>query len=465
MSKHGLIFLSIVVILLSLSFSSSLSRTAQVSFDSEETAKVISGRPLVVDCRELAPFFNAAQTMRVDVVGMGDSNQGFGGSGWDHGYQKALSDQFGMYATGLLTQNENQGQGNGLGYLYNRISSGPVGNYNGAPAFYDAFLNVGSTSTPLLPHGYMFVPSGQQVSSFALQGLSLQPGIPLNISGPLRFHLNYGTFSTSGFFRPTIRMDASPYSTLVQSPIIVSTFSSQPDGLVDYKLDLPAASRTYPVGFRYTTAGEANLSGPFFGLYLRAENLDKTQGTSFSTLHYGGGYSARDYAAALQSADPKYLDEYFRQVRRLQGDEKHVLIRINSGLNDRNEGLASVRSGITPGNSAEAFGDNVQFVIDSIRAVWIRNGWDVSELYFAVVVSHDVPDSADSASQLDQYRIVAARVARENERTAAVNFDLIVPAAYMQSHGFYASLVDFNHLQQSGYEYLASKELEAEIAC
>ncbi|MEK6898639.1 MAG: hypothetical protein AABW79_00910 [Nanoarchaeota archaeon] len=414
----------------------------------------------VHDCEDIAPFFLALGDSRVDIVGIGDSNQGFGGTGWDHGWQYALSSRFPMYATGLITQNENNGHGAGLGYYYSRSSSGPLGNYFGAPYLFDRYLSLGTTSTPLGPNRYMYLPEGE-ISSFSLQGLSLQKDIPLNISAPLRFHLTYGLFDEgNGSFRPVVRKDEPGYSVLVRSPNIVSTQGEE--GSIDYySLDLPASLRNYSLGFRYVGAGEANLQAPFFGLYSRAENLDRLNGFSFNTLHYGGGYSARDMAEALNSADDETLSQYFKEVRRLQGQNKKVLVRINSGLNDRNELSPSYTQGIVPGNSREAFGDNIQSIVSRIESIWILNGWDVNELYFLIVVSHDVPGDV----HLGAYRIEAKQLADNLPRTASVDLAHIVPTYRISQNNWYVSSNDFNHLSTEGYEQISTRELDAIISC
>ena len=70
----------------------------------------------VYNAQEVAPFFDRAAATRVDVVMLGDSNQVFANTGWDHGWGKALAGRFGMYATGLLSAGENEGNGAGIGY-------------------------------------------------------------------------------------------------------------------------------------------------------------------------------------------------------------------------------------------------------------------------------------------------------------------------------------------------------------
>src|SRR5262245_24536385 len=80
-------------------------------------------------------------TSRVDFVGIGDSNQLLSGAGWDHGFQFALSKQFTMWATGLISANENDGNGAGVGYRYSWLF-GNVLSSTGAPAELDVYVDA-----------------------------------------------------------------------------------------------------------------------------------------------------------------------------------------------------------------------------------------------------------------------------------------------------------------------------------
>ncbi len=60
-----------------------------------------AGAQEAVNAEALAPFFDQAASGRVDVVGIGDSNQLYAGHGWDTGWAVALAERYGLYATGL----------------------------------------------------------------------------------------------------------------------------------------------------------------------------------------------------------------------------------------------------------------------------------------------------------------------------------------------------------------------------
>ena len=159
---------------------------------------------------------------RVDIVGIGDSNQLFEGHGWDSGFAKALVDAGApMWATGLVSQNENSGNGAGQGYLYNR--SGPlIGSTSGAPAELEAFLNKGIGA--LSPAFYTYVADGGSVASSTACGLQLGAGCPIDNTAALEYDIHWGGFTSgSGQFRPQLRLDESPYSEITGALPIVST--------------------------------------------------------------------------------------------------------------------------------------------------------------------------------------------------------------------------------------------------
>src|SRR4051794_32946264 len=54
---------------------------------------------------QIRPFIQAAVSRRVDVAGIGDSNQVHFGTGYDDGFQLALGQQFGLYATEVFPAN------------------------------------------------------------------------------------------------------------------------------------------------------------------------------------------------------------------------------------------------------------------------------------------------------------------------------------------------------------------------
>lgn len=413
-----------------------------------------------INAETLAPFFDAAAVSRVDIVGIGDSNQIYGGHGWDHGFQRALTLRFGMYATGLLSAGEGLPPGNGSasGYGYQIFSSIGSGQflYSGAPVFYDAML---SPDVGISPLAYDYVPQGSSATTTFNLGFFIEPTCALNVNANLRFTSVYGVFvGPAASFNPMVRLQEPPYSTLVTAPTVSS--SGDAPGVATTSLQLPAATRNMFLNYRIATWGPP-LVGPFIWYYMRAENLDRTRGISFHTLYGFGGRSSRDMAAALQAADDSYLTLFFSQVRSRQSGPRHVLVRVNTGLNDRAEMEPSV--GPNPqshGNTSAAFADNLQGIINRVGAIWTLNGWDPTELYFLITPSHPIADPDDE--QLVGYREAAAQVALANPRTACVRLDMLTTSGEMLANNWYQSFgFDRNHLTQPAFEELSRRELFA----
>lgn len=406
----------------------------------------------------LAPFFEQAMTGRVDIVALGDSNQLFQGHGWDHGWGRAASVRFGMYATPLFSAGENSGNGAGQGYGATTFSTGGSGQflYAGAPVFHDAPL---SPSPGLRPLNYTHIPAmGAAGTGFNL-GFFMDADCPVDVNAALRFHYVYGEFlGATGSFNPMVRLQQPPFSTLITSPTV--SCAGPAPAIVAGSLDLPGATRNAALNFRIAPWGQV-IFGPFIWYYQRAENLERPRGASFHTLYGFGGQSARDMAASVQAADDSYLTLFFGQVRALQGETKRVLVRINTGLNDRNEeGMSAGPNPQTPGNSAGAFADNLQAIMNRIGAIWALNSWDPEELFFLLTVSHPIDDPDDE--QLLSYRAAAEQVALANPRAATVRLDALTNASEMLSSGWYqANGFDRNHLTQPAFEELARRELTA----
>lgn len=423
----------------------------------------------VVGRESVRPFFTAARLERVDIVGIGDSNQGFRLAGWDEGYQFALSQYYPLYATGLISLNDAGGNNSFMGYLYNRVETmRAIGHFDGAPLLLDRVMNKGAGNYSLKPHNYAYLSDDESYAPGVSHGFKIHSDCPLNVSSRLRFHLTYGTFSNgSGSFRPLV-VDDQTRAILVREETPLNPVTGIEGDFVDYTLDLPSSSsRTHSLNFRLLSDSGDAIQGPFFGTYYRAENLDISKGISFSTLLFAGGYSARKMADALRSADPAYLDDFFSRVRALQGPTKHVLVRINAGMNDRQETLPGIKTGVGPGWSPPAFKENVQDIVDSISAVWARNAWDARELYFLIVVSHDVPSDFRDASNLDAFRPVADQIARDNPRTASVNLKVLAPSSEMVARSWYNQIgnsTDYPHLSYSGYLSLSEREIRALLA-
>ncbi len=416
----------------------------------------------VVNAEAIRPLLERATRSRVDVVGIGDSNQLQRSNGWDQGWHKALDERFGLYATGLVSWGEGQGLGAGQGYGYSSLSSAGGGFvYAGAPPDAAAFLD--SATSLLAPHNYLHVPAGASVPGTAIAGGLFTPECPIGMSGALRLHFSYGRFEGTGVeaIQPLCRYEAFPFETIATGPSLSTRSGHAGFELAFAAVDVPPGSRDRPISLRAVGRGSA-IVGPFIAYHLRAESVARTRGAAFSSLYAVGSKSSNDMARALRAAGDATLTHYFDSLRRLQGPEKGVLVRVNTGLNDRVESRPSVRLGLTPGNSAPAYRDNILAIVERVQGVWALNGWPAEELHFLLTPSHPVaePDEAP----LVAYRQACDQLASTLPRTASVRLDVLSSASEMLANRWYqANNTDRNHLVEAAYDALASRELTALI--
>ncbi|MEC9372689.1 MAG: dockerin type I domain-containing protein, partial [Planctomycetota bacterium] len=299
----------------------------------------------------------------------------------------------------------------------------------------------------------------QQAATAASRGLLLERLCPIDLAARLRFHMLMGSFDEGdGTISPRVRIGEAPWTVLASADPVNSVTGSLGD-LSMFQIDLPATvERSYPIQFLIDDQN-ATVQGPLFVLYLRAENRDRQSGVSFHTLLHRGGKGLRTFAEDLILASDDYLSQFFAQVRWLQGEQKHVLVRINSGLNDRNDSTPSVgpNAGYAS-NTRQGYADNLQAIINRIREVWALNEWPEEELFFLLTPSHAIylPDDP----MLINYRDAAAAVAAENDRTGFVNLNVLADATVMSVNGWW-DITGRVHLKQSGYEGLSELEIDA----
>ena len=264
-------------------------------------------------------FFARAGSERVDIVGIGDSNQLYQSFGWEAGLLLAAAERFPVYSTGLLSPGEAGGGGGVCGHTWFGFGAGNAGGFqtSGAPAQLDQYLN--STSSGLFPPNYQRVPVGVSVPGTTTHGLFLEPNSLIGSSGPLRFEVTYGRFAGTllGSFTPTVRLSAPTYQILASSPPVF-TRGDDWGVAVDRSLTLPAGDRPSRLEFRFANPF-GTIDGPFVGYWMRLENTDRTSGVSVQSLYGMGGQSARDMAAALIASSDATLSLYFTGIRSLSG--------------------------------------------------------------------------------------------------------------------------------------------------
>lgn len=406
----------------------------------------------------LAHFWRAAAVGRVDVVCIGDSNQLLNGQGWDEALSDRLHARVGLYATGLIPSGENLGAGAGIGWRSQGLfpAAGTGFQFNGAPAIWNALVNAPQL---LRPQGYLFAPSGASLNTSSNLGLLLQADAPLDINGPLRYWITHATFGTPAPpLTPEVRMSEPPYQTLT-TPIEIPTTSNS-DGVTTSFLDLNAGDRTGAINFRPLTYGTP-AHGPFVQFYSRIESPEVRRGASLHTLYGYGGQSARDMGEALLATSDQGLSLYFSLVRAGQGTEKHVLVRVACGVNDRSETLPSLGSPpVSPPNVPAAFKANARAIIDRVRGIWALNQWDERELFFLLSISPPIQGPPDD-SLMQSYRDVADELALEFPRTAVTHFERMYTIREGQFNRWLLFDIDTFHFRPEGHLALAGREIDA----
>lgn len=414
----------------------------------------------IVDGPELADFWRAARERRVDIIGIGDSNQLHFTGGWDQGFHVALAERFPVYATPLFGVYEFVGGAQGYLSSFTTLPSNPPID-DDLPATYrtrwDFFPNV-------IPGRYFWLAPG---SSFTPQllGVGIAANSPIDVTGPLRFHFWYATSDQpGGGFTPAFRHNGPNYGGVIDAPP-VSTF--QP-GSPEYRvatLDVPAGPRAASAVYGgFTRPGGQPMTGPLFGTFARAENLDCAAGVAYSSLVFDGGRSLRSMASRILGMTIEQRRYYLRALVRLQpADRPMLLVCMNSGVNDRNESLPSLGpAALEPGNSPQAFADNALALIRALREAWFLAGFDPDDLFFLIAVTPPISDPEDE--RLIEYRRAAAILALSEPRTACADLAALTNYHEMLARGWYfGPPVDTVHLWITGYENLARRQLTAFI--
>jgi len=406
----------------------------------------------------LRTWVDAVRNDRADVVMLGDSNQLHSGYGFEGAYINALNLRTGIYATGVHWCGENNGIGRGMGEGYATTSSGGTSSgfaFTGAPASLDQFARL---YDPAAGSEYLYVPDGVSIAGARQVGMILTG--TLDRTASLRFWLTDGVFDQGeGTYSPYVRMAQSPYSAITQFPAVDTYTESTPTLRTQCYTLAANPARIGGLDFRYTpTWFNPGFVGPLFLLWQRIEQVDAS-GASVHTLYAVGGKSARFMANTIVNASDAMLGAYFTEVRRLQPEtNRHTLFRIQQGLNDRNETLPSVGVGLLPGDSPQAYADNIRATIDRIRAVWTAQGFAEQELTFLVVTPFNVAEPQDE--ELEGYRDAAAQLTLVYPRLAVLDQGALISYQDMVNNGYFFNSTDRNHLSAIGYNAVAGAELD-----
>lgn len=400
---------------------------------------------------------NALRTGRADVALVGDSNTAqLSTSGFWASLEAAFSAEYGLYASGVRPY---RGQGSWESDINGLLTGGSSGTANSASPPAELLDYVVRASIPsFLEHGYVYIADG---STWSNTNMWMTPASLMPVADKLRWHYTYGTFpSGSGVFHPQLRI-ANQLDELAAKTINTNTGAY---GLVDDYLELAAnPARTYGIqgGPRQVTVNTA--VGPFWATYQRLERVDRTTGCAFSTLLYQGGYSTYHAAQALQETTSASLQEWFRQLTRLQGKaDADVLaaIWIRHGGNDRNSATTSLGTYSGAVNAASNTGagiyDNTREVIEILRTEWVATGYDVDNLLFIVGPYHPQPTYVP---WLREFEDALEQLATDYSTVAVIKGSRLTTPEGMISKAEYRSDADRAHLSVTGYNNHAARDI------
>ena len=211
-------------------------------------------------------IISSASVRRIGLLGIGDSNWALGGTGFDHGFQYALSKLFGLYATGVHSTGENGGAGQALGY-YSQIGDiDPATAETGASATLDSYMDGN-----LFPQNYSYLAAGTFTQGMGLFIFAPGTDDPYDtLNSDFRFHFCYGTFAAgAGDFRPGVRLETPPYTNIITGPLIST--NTGVEGIEYTYLDTGVVGipRVGQICGRFSHVGNT-VNAPFLSYFVRA---------------------------------------------------------------------------------------------------------------------------------------------------------------------------------------------------
>lgn len=389
-------------------------------------------KPLTSGTKEA---FAKIRTERVAVIGIGDSNQRFGGHGWSHYMAEALEQTFGQWGTELKWMSSTKEETAKYGPPPEAFANCRAGWY----------LPAGETARVNWQHGQLYIQSNSLI----------------NVTGSLLFHIRYGTFSEGeGTFQPSVRKDQAPWS-ILDSHSPISTASAKME-LIDTSISLPAdPNRAFQLMFSASPVNK-DIIGPFFASCFQAENTEKKTGVAYSTLYAAGGQSLFDMLNTFKNVlGPEKCKDYFQQIRKPLNGDKRCIIMISSALNDRNEKENSIGpKGNLPSSSPEGFSDNLKGIVNTLQTAWIQAGGTPDTIFFAFMPSHALGDPDDA--KLINYRAQAVSLANQLPNAGCILIPELVSYQEMVENKYYnKGSVSNPHLSRKGYKALSEAIVKA----
>ncbi len=418
----------------------------------------------------LRRLFDLAATRRIDFGLIGDSNIRIGpgstgipgqSSGHEHFMAKAFAARFGMYATRVDPCGATGGWGS--------IEQGTV-SWNCSPFGGDFPPDVSvlayPSTLPCFPGNFEVLQDGVTAPTNYNCGMALTPELSMDITGALRYHLTHyiAASSSPGHIGLSAREgfpgDYTHTYASAGGPIATTGATAS---FVDITMDIPAGPRAAsgimiaPVDYSTNTGAR----GPAMLLWQRVETPSVTHGISYNLMWAQGARSGRYTIETLQvpGIQPP-MQEWFRQVTRLQANPAVLCVHLMHGGNDHNDHLPSLGPiGGLDSSTGPGYQDNMLGIIQTVRSWWVLSGNDPSNLFFIIGPYHPLTGTP-GVIQLPFEQVGRDLAASDPQVIALAGHQLSTSDEFL-AKGFLLNGNDPSHLAPMGYDAWAKTVVRA----
>lgn len=418
----------------------------------------------------LRSLLKKAETRRIDIVGIHNSEGLQGGHGFDTAIQENLGiGRYGIYGSAVHALFEGKGVGSGVGYWDATNATKQVSHLSNsglntlykdqvttAPASQLQYMNWSSAPTadvnPLWP---LHVPTGSSTNQHI--GLKIGSNSPVPSQEQLDFvfwGVNWG--ASGGSFTPNLRRGESPFNNIADLPTQTYNGTNGTLKTTSYTLAANPARTGTSIEFRTVKFGfpttPVTMFGPLFMTYIRAMRTAKTNGIAMSALYSFGGRSAYDMYMCLSAWPTASWYHFFDALTYNQSVEDpadHVAIfDIYEGSNQAQE--SGIAAGVPVAGDADHplnYSWYLRQIVNMIDMHWENSGRNPENIGFRVSCSHPLND-VGLESEMYSYRTALAAEFANDERVCVVDYSQLTTVAEMISEGDFADTI---HLTRDGY--------------
>lgn len=420
-------------------------------------------------------LWDSLGTKRTNIVGRGDSNQVYGGFGWDEGFQRALTaiGNFPMWGSGVQTRTQwddvNQVYASTeMGYQI-AATGGQFLAATGAPAALAKFF-----AWPLpavVTHRYSYLAAGTPTAPWGQAVQMLVANAAIGPASRLRYHQQVGVFpSGTGTYRNVVRLEdaGQAFAEIARDPALrtLAAAGATHETREDF-FDVQAlAGRTTALGWRLTTFAQQEIAAAAWFGWFSVENRDRPSGYRWSNLITGAGQSLYEFVLGLRDTESIVVRDAVIDFLRRVADQPNQQFPddgttpignfVCSGANDINRAQLSLGPNPAPTRSAEGYFDNLVAMDADDEALYSAAGIDPDRRVYIIVPVHPSFDADESTRA--QYREAAAEFCSQTGRGFVIDWGKITtPAEMLQNNWFNLNGTDKNHLAQAGYQNLAER--------